>query len=173
MSDIESNTYDFDVNNDGQIDWSIQAGITIFIAGGVNALAVPSSGFIYQTLRPGDQPRVYPLDAATLIGGALENPTFAWYNGFTPSLSSFNTNLIFGSFYLEEGYLGFQFEADDGTHYGYAYLKSLGTTHMQITEVAWETEPGKAIRAGNIPEPSSSLLLSLSIGIALTRRKRG
>ncbi|MFT6576954.1 MAG: hypothetical protein ACJA16_005166, partial [Akkermansiaceae bacterium] len=40
MSDIESNTYDFDVNNDGQIDWSIQAGITIFIAGGVNALAV-------------------------------------------------------------------------------------------------------------------------------------
>jgi hypothetical protein len=166
------NKYDFDVNNDGEIDWSIEAGISIFAAGGVNAVAVPSSGFIYQTLTMGGFPDVYPLDAGAIIGDSLEDPSYSWYNGFSPNFSSFQQALTFGSFYLEEGYLGFQFEADDGIHYGYAYLKSTSTTSMTISEVAWETEPGKAIRAGNIPEPSSPILLALSTFMALAQRRR-
>jgi hypothetical protein len=170
--EIGSNIYDFDVNNDGQIDWSIDARLSRFGWDGINALAVSTTGFVYQTPTLGDQPRVYPLEAGTLIGGSLEKPTHSWYYGFGPSLSSFSNGQTFGSFYLKEGYLGFEFEAEDSIHYGFAYLQSLGTGSMRISQVAWETEPGKAIRAGNIPEPSSFLLLSVSICMALAQRRR-
>jgi hypothetical protein len=170
--ELGTNTYVFDVNSDGRTDWSIQSTLSRFGSNGVNVIAEPTTGLIYQTLSPNDFARVVPLDAGTLIGGSLDNPVYSWYYGFGPPLSEWANNQAFGSFYLQKGYLGFEFESDEGTHYGYAYLESLGTGSMRISQVAWETEPGKAIRAGNIPEPSSSLLLSLSICMALAQRRR-
>ncbi len=170
--EIGSNIYNFDVNNDGQIDWSMTSRTQVFGSNGVSVLSESTTGFIYQTLTVGDFARIIPLAAGTLIGTSLEDSIYSWYHGFGQGLSSRANNQNFGSFYLKEGYLGFELQADDGTHYGYAYLESLGTSSIRISQVAWETEPGKAIQAGNVPEPSSSLLLAISICLTATRRKR-
>ncbi|MFT6863497.1 MAG: hypothetical protein ACJAVK_002058 [Akkermansiaceae bacterium] len=171
-SEIGRETYDFDVNNDGRTDWSIIVSLSRFGSNGVNVQAAPTTGFIYQQLSLDDFALIIPLDAGTVIGSSLEDPANIWYHGYGQGLSSWANNQPFGSFYLQEGYLGFEFESDEGTHYGYAYLESLSTERMRISQVAWETEPGKAIQAGYVPEPSSSLLLILSIFMTLVQRKR-
>ncbi len=172
QTELGSNIFDFDVNNDGEIDWSIKSQTQVFGSNGVNAIAASTTGFIYQTLSIGGFPLVNPLDSGTQIGSLLPGPTYSWFHGFDSPLSSLANFQTFGPFYLMKGYLGFEFQADDGTHYGYAYLESLGTSSMRISQVAWETEPGKSIRAGNVPEPSTSLLLVLSICTVVSLRKR-
>ena len=76
-------------------------------------------------------------------------------------------------------YFGFQFidEGDSMVHYGWGILvlgdgAGVGSSPRTITNVFYETEAGKGIAIGAIPEPSSSLLAVGAAGLALLRRRR-
>ena len=59
----------------------------------------------------------------------------------------------------ETGYMGVQFDSDDGTHFGWVHM-TVYAEHpgMTIHSWAYESVPGEGIIAGAIPEPSSGLL---------------
>ncbi|MFT6863494.1 MAG: hypothetical protein ACJAVK_002055 [Akkermansiaceae bacterium] len=171
-ADRHPDSFAFDVNNDGQTDWTLITNVSQ-TGSSIGLLPALTTGFVYQTPPPTTQPWVYPLLNGTEIGSTFVTTTYEWFLGYQAPLSSSTGQGEFGPFAGEEGYIGFQFEADDGIHFGYAYFISNNGGSITVSEYAWETEPGKAIRAGNIPEPSSALLMILSFGLSLTRRKRG
>ncbi len=71
------------------------------------------------------------------------------------------------------GVIGLEFRAQDGIHYGYFDI-SAGRGYAGITLYgwAWETEPGKAIFAGQVPEPSSWILAGVATASLLLLRRR-
>jgi hypothetical protein len=73
---------------------------------------------------------------------------------------------------LGRAFLGLQFEIDGQKHLGWADVRArLGP--VTIFGYAYETEPGKAIVAGAVPEPPSLVLLAAgAAGLAALRRKR-
>ena len=57
-------------------------------------------------------------------------------------------------------YAGFEFERDGQKHYGYFDLSGAEQSKdIILYGWAWETEPGRAIGAGAIPEPSTSVYI--------------
>lgn len=96
---------------------------------------------------------------------------------------------------LSDAYIGVEFEAEDGIHYGWIrftgfplmafpilnedgtfsgdYLRGLNQPGGYIHSWAWETEPGKAIVAGAVPEPGSSILGGIAALGLLAKRRRG
>ncbi len=70
-------------------------------------------------------------------------------------------------------FLGVRFERDGAIHYGWVALSSLFVGEdILIHQLAWETEPGKAIIVGQIPEPSAALLGSGATAALVFRRRR-
>lgn len=67
-----------------------------------------------------------------------------------------------GDFGAKEGFLGFRFEGDEGTHYGYVEIRGHESSRFTLLSYAWESTPETAIITGAIPEPSNSLLLVLA-----------
>lgn len=64
-----------------------------------------------------------------------------------------------GPFLENTGYLGFSFEAEDGVHYGYAYITAPRAFYIEIFNWAYETEPNTPIVTGTVPEPSTAIFL--------------
>ena len=82
-----------------------------------------------------------------------------------------------GSQFLEPGekFIGFSFDADGGTHYGWLRVNMVGADHNAFTVVdyAYESVVGAGILAGDVPEPGSlGLLATGAIGLLLWRHKR-
>ncbi|MGC6458519.1 MAG: PEP-CTERM sorting domain-containing protein [Akkermansiaceae bacterium] len=77
-----------------------------------------------------------------------------------------------GNFVGETAYLGFRFEGEQGTHYGYALFTDTFSKGTTILATAWESEPDTPIIAGAIPEPSSALLAIIGTLLGISRRKR-
>jgi hypothetical protein len=73
---------------------------------------------------------------------------------------------------LGRAFLGLQFEIDGQMHLGWADVRArLGP--VTVFAYAYETDPGKAIAAGAVPEPPSLVLLAAgAAGLAAWRRKR-
>jgi len=70
-------------------------------------------------------------------------------------------------------FIGVEFIDEGEAHYGYIEI-DIPISELPVGQVlafAYETEPNKAILAGAIPEPSSTLLLSFGALVAF-RRKR-
>lgn len=84
-----------------------------------------------------------------------------------------------GYFYAKEGYMGVQFLIEGQVHYGWLeisndFLPPHGLS-LQATKIlgwAYETEPGKPIVAGAIPEPSGTSIAVLAATGLLLRRRR-
>ncbi len=69
--------------------------------------------------------------------------------------------------------VGIEFEAEDGIHYGYLDIRAgKGYAGITLYGWAWETEPGKPIVAGLVPEPSSALLAGMGLAFMLAGRGR-
>ena len=83
-----------------------------------------------------------------------------------------------GWFRGQDSYVGFSFEEEDGVHYGYIEIAGNDIDQQgfpfggQLVRIAYETEPGRSIVTGAIPEPSSSLLVCLAVAVTLGIRRK-
>ena len=76
-----------------------------------------------------------------------------------------------------EGFVGFSFDAGQGTQYGWLAVQMTGQPHNAFTILDWAyADPGEAITAGEgrpVPEPGSlGLLATGALGLLLWRRSR-
>lgn len=173
-----------DINGDGMTDWSV--GVRSSQAFSFVALSLPhgitpsTTLFIHRTPEIGGlRNELAPLTEGALIGNILDNPNFRFLN------VSDSENTVLGSaasdsegpeyngpFFRKAGYLGFRFDATDGSHFGYAFLENVNSASAVISSYAWESEPGKGIIAGAVPEPASASLLALGVLAFGFRRRR-
>ena len=81
---------------------------------------------------------------------------------------------MWGHFFDDDPYLGVEFEIGGQTHYGWVEILSFDFFfHAELVSWAYETEPGVAIEAGAIPEPSAgALMLAGAIALLAPRRHR-
>lgn len=160
-------SYLWDVNGDGSTDFLLSydgQDFDIFPEEGNLVIAIaeppPDLGSL-----------VVPLNAWAPIGDfdyspAQWTPTTFYNNGEFPIGSGFNacaSGVCYGLFNNVEAPFGFQFQAEDGTHYGWANLTALGGGVFGgglITDYAYNTVPGEMILAGQVPEPSTWALLA-------------
>jgi hypothetical protein len=71
------------------------------------------------------------------------------------------------------GAIGIEFESELGTHFGYFDIEAYpGYSGAWIYGWAYETQPGVPIMAGQVPEPSLSVLLSIGLTTPIARRHR-
>ena len=165
---------DFDLNDDGRIDFTLRK--RIFTTGAQSISLADTSGtsrFVYSS------ERIASLDQSFLIGPTLANNSMTLrltFGAGSEVLAENSEGLQFGEFVnFETSYLGFEFQADTGTHYGYAEITDQGANGFVIESVAWESEPGESILTGAqpaIPEPSTSVLCSICAFFLLGRRHR-
>jgi len=82
------------------------------------------------------------------------------------------SGLFYTPFETRRSFLGVEFEADGGIHYGYFDITmNPRSTGGIINGWAYESEPGVAITTTFVPEPGSSAMLALS-GLLIVRRRR-
>jgi hypothetical protein len=173
-----------DVNNDGINDFSFTADYdnktdTVTALGSNMWLGTAGSS-------PGAPA---PLTAGTEIG-ADSSAAYAFFGGtgilqqteFVPETSS---NKMKGPWPTNPGtaYLGLEFSAADGTHYGWAQISACTyddtdtcdpSSTMTIYDWAYQTSVGVGIQAGSgTPEPSTLSLFALgAAGLAAFRLRR-
>ena len=110
-------------------------------------------------------PAGYSLDASTSWGGGVYTLD-QWLVLYGQEIGGA------GTWHGVTGYMGLQFEAADGTHYGWVnmtvYVEFPG---MTIHDWAYESTPGTGIVAGAVPEPSSAILAILGAITAWNLRR--
>lgn len=169
----------FDVNGDGVADFRFTSGSFVAAIMGygsnqfVSALAVP----------PDQGGYVIPVQAGSVIGADTALLSGDWHhhtdNTSQPHLSS---GYSLGLLQHTSAYIAVSFEAEDGIHYGWIHYMGFdspdndyflpGVPGGFINAWAWETEPGKAIVAGAVPEPSAALLFFAGSLMGFGRRNR-
>lgn len=107
-------------------------------------------------------------NSSDLIGGYVSPDELVISEIIQVFFSGHNTQ------FTERSTIGIEFEAEDGTHYGYFDVSPAPYIAPRITlhGWAWETQPGVPILAGQVPEPSALLLLGLTATTLLMRRRR-
>ncbi len=119
------------------------------------------------------------------IGLSLLGSTVAWSSsdlgdGYVSPDEFVTSEIIqvffsgFSTQFRERSVIGIEFEAEDGIHYGYFDISPSRFIETRITlhGWAWETEPGKAILAGQVPESSSWILAGVAAASLLLLRRR-
>jgi len=72
---------------------------------------------------------------------------------------------------VNNGYMGIEFTAADGTHYGWVRISASDETPTAtIHDWAYETVPGQSIITGVVPEPSTLLLFAIGSGVIAALR---
>jgi hypothetical protein len=159
--------YWFDVNQDGNLDLQVTHVHWTFSSGSL----VPSNGFAY----------VYGRQGGLVVGAgssALRLYQSNVVDGAQPfvAFGALALNDAAGAFRLPgPGYVGFSFEADDGTHYGWlqVYMNGAALNAFSLVDYAYENIAGQGIHVGTVPEPGSlGLLATGAIGLLMWRRAR-
>ncbi len=184
-------TLNIDFNGDGTEEFVVgfsQSFVGIFHA-------TSSRVFISSSPPPNIGGNVASILGGVEINGNSSNTLFRWYSGqqvldnFPGQIGKRITEL--GGAYSEgsyghtrgkNGYLGFEFQLNDGVHYAWVSFDASANVryaHGTIRGIggyidgwAWETTSGLGIVTGAIPEPSVSLLAALSLSGLLLRRRR-
>ena len=171
----------FDVDGNGTMDFSFAAFFTE-----VALRTERSNRLVINVSPPPDLGGpVASLNSTFVIGPSLLDSNVRWTSsdilGGYVSQDEFEFSSIIQVYFsgsstqfTERSAIGIEFEAEDGIHYGYFDISPFSRIAPRIIlhGWAWETEPGKAILAGQVPEPSSLLLLASGACIALSRRRR-
>ena len=114
--------------------------------------------------------------ASKLNRGAKISGALSWYGygKLAQSYTNINGTYKYGSFLGQKGYVGLQFDPGDGTHYGWAEISAPDdATSVTLYGYAYETWVDQEINAGQVPLPSSLLLLaSGAAGLLAYRRMR-
>jgi hypothetical protein len=172
----------FDIDADGVPDYR-------FHTDGSFVAAVISYGTnrYISVLSTGDDQggNLVPVFAGSIIGFDTSSLSGDWHRQtdyvIIPSLST-GYSLTSGPSPMQfaDGYIGVEFAAADGIHYG--WIQYVGFSHSEkgigypllggfIDSWAWETQPGVSIVAGAIPEPSAMTLVVVT-AISLMQRRR-
>ncbi len=187
--DFNNSAYDsFDVNGDGLADFRFAVGslTSAFLAFGENRFiatlaAEPSAGGVVDPVYHGD-----------ILGSDVSSRTFGAWHKHTDNrgLSGFSLTSGLRALQFENAFIGVEFMAADGVHYGWIQFQGFshpdtvidtaigqfhppaGTLGGLVNSWAYESEPGKPIIAGAVPEPSSALLFTAGVTISFFRRKR-
>lgn len=170
---------DLDINSDGVMDYRFTG--DYFVAAiqsyGTNRFI----GTLASGLDVGGS--VTAISAGNIIDSDTSLLVGSWHihtdNG---GGSMFDLNFGPMSLQVSDAFIGVEFTAADGIHYG--WIQYVGYSHPEkglghylpggfIDSWAWETRPGVSIVAGAIPEPSStSLVIGLMSTILLMQRRR-
>lgn len=71
------------------------------------------------------------------------------------------------------GFIGFEFLIDDMVHFGWMRIQVAGVNGIPtIFDFAYESRPGAAIRAGQVPAPASAGVALIGLAMASARRRR-
>lgn len=165
--------FSLDMDTNGTIDFSLSANSYYF--SGISSES-QNRYLIHPSTPPNIGGVVAALDAAYMIGLHPEGPTEEWFgiDDWGTFIRVLDTGES-GEFYEHRGYVGLEFNAEYGTHYG--WLEIEGLTHsssIQIYGWAYESTPGVGIVAGAVPEPSSSILIIVgAIGVWSLRKNIG
>lgn len=176
----------FDINADGISDFRFIGGH--FVA----ALQAFGTNQFISMLSTGSDlgGELVSISAGSIIGGNTVSLPGDWHHHTdNRGASGFNLSTV----QYADGYLGVSFQAADGIHYGWIKYTGLGVAKFGsydedgnligyteglnipgglIDSWAFESEPGKAIVAGVVPEPAASLLAEIGFATVLLRRKR-
>jgi hypothetical protein len=145
---INQGTYNLDLNGDGVTDFTITSGES-----GNCDPGSTESGLLSEMPASGNGAIIGPLTKGNEIGPDQV------FTGGTSGLASFVAEFDhdkcvftwFGPWYsfhkATTGYLGLSFQLNGETYYGWAQLTVKGIT-ATLTGYAYETIPGKAIKAG-------------------------
>ena len=169
--------FEIDFDGNGTTDVSFEKFTSPFFINGISGSSTTSIIVNSDPSISGAQ----PLDQGELIGPILSEP-FSFLNlefngrvGRLQLLSAFTSGDLLieqGPFFRRTAYAGFSFEGEEGTHYGYALIRDNdAAASITVLNWAYESEPGVAIVAGAIPEPSTFVLCLLSV-IPVFRRRR-
>ena len=165
-------SYSLDVNGDGVTDFLLNSqGDSAVIApmGNNSIIAIPEP--------PPDLGSLIPaLPSGFTIGSSLD-PIFQWYHSNTDQFgaAAIGSQQDIGSISYFLGltaYAGFDLYYAGADHYGWMRIANLdGVVSGQILDWAYETDPNTPILAGQVPEPSTWVLLTTGAGLMLYRRK--
>ncbi len=165
--------FELDMDSNGIIDFNLAAGMTHFSGisssnPGVNKYLTLSSP------PPNIGGSVAALDFGYIISpNSGEGTPEEWFGleGWDPFIILLSTGET-GEFIDHRGYVGLQFEAEDGIHYGWLDIEGVQTrSSIQIYGWAYESTPGVGIVAGAVPEPSSVVLFMIGTIGAWALRK--
>ncbi len=169
----DTNTIDFDFNEDGSTDLSFLASLSQFHF----IVSDPSSTSLVANSTSSGGPA--PLSEGDFIGAYDEfdtlflRPLSEGGGGLSFAFDSGGGVITGGAFLGLIAYMGFEFQADDGNHFGYILIRESGGGFGGFfLESGYETEPGLGLRAGAIPEPSVSAILVIGAAGLLFRRRR-
>lgn len=168
---------DLDINSDGVMDYRFTG--DYFVA----AIQSYGTNRFISTLASGLDigGSVTAISAGSIIGSDTSLLVGSWHihtdNG---GGSMFDLNFGPMSLQVSDAFIGVEFAAADGIHYG--WIQYVGYSHPEkglghylpggfIDSWAWETRPGVPIVAGTIPEPSPIILVVAST-VALMQRRR-
>lgn len=187
---IGSGFRDFDVNNDGLDDLSFDANnsgllwVRITPLNGTQILRdiynietpitnlSPFFGTEY-AFEIGSNPHSFVISDNPWLGPISG---FYWGGGGTLA-STFQDNgaINRGQYQNKVGYMGFSYQENGQTHYGWFRVGTQGNGTAQFYEYAIETTPGQAIYLGSVPEPGRGLMLfaGLTALVMRGRRRRG
>jgi hypothetical protein len=178
--------YPFDIDGNGAIDYT-------FIADTANASLRTERAnrlVIRQSPPPNHGGPVESLPTGYRISSTLSDSGIGWVSsdlfGEYVSPDELVANIIiqvYNTGYLsishitrftERSFIGIEFEAEDGIHYGYFDISPAPYISPKVTVNGWarETQPGVPILAGQVPEPSHVFLASLGMMVFLTKRNR-
>lgn len=164
---------DLDLNGDGELDFRIashQGGINLEALGGNEIacgaiFAPPEVGGFAQTIHAGE-----------IIGAYQAGYNYDWTPGFGAMVginAITSPPQIYGYWGSNRDYLGVRFDIGGETHYGWIQVYMPATEGMGYIEgFAYETEPGKAIIAGAVPEPGSFLLAGIGALLLFGRGRK-
>ena len=113
------------------------------------------------------------------IGPSLfsSNPRVGWHNNDDLVDPSDLEGAVGNTAPFEQKYLGLRFERGGDIHYAWMAVSGFRGgdpgREVFIHAWAWESEPGKGILAGAIPEPNAGWLAMAGGWLGLWRRRRG
>ncbi|MDD4734845.1 MAG: PEP-CTERM sorting domain-containing protein [Kiritimatiellae bacterium] len=172
MQTLTSKTVDFDLDFNGVVDFVLRSD-------GATFDTVPqdqNSILSISATPPNMGADILQLQAGYEIGSSPTSPA-EWVDpSTTPTFSSCMVQGCIGLWVGPErhGYFGVQFDIAGATHYGWVYLDNTfaGLGGGDITEWAYESTPDTGIVAGVIPEPTTLVLLMVSIACSLFYRRQ-
>jgi hypothetical protein len=173
----------FDLNLDGNstVDFSF----TSNLAGSAEIYRHSGNQYL---IHPSPPPNigggVAALDSAYVIGSNSDDGSSEeWFGreGWATLILILDTGTT-GEFYHNRAFVGVEFEAEDGVHYGWIDVEGatwsmenhlLTDSSLIIHGWAYESTPGVGIAAGAVPEPSSVALFTIgAIGVWILRKEK-